>query len=75
MGQDVTEELGTICTALAGEVPAPTVFAGRLVFQRETALTHFLHDQTAYALQRRLLFHGVPVIILPVRVWDAAKRG
>ncbi len=75
LGTDVTEELGTICTALAGEVPAPTVFAGRLVFQRETALTHFLHDQTAYALQRRLLFHGVPVIILPVRVWDVAKRG
>ena len=70
---DVTQELERICTALAGEFPAPTVFTGRLVFQRERLLTRFLHDQTAYSLQRRLLFQGIPVIILPVRVWDIVK--
>ncbi|HEU4724959.1 MAG TPA: APC family permease [Candidatus Eisenbacteria bacterium] len=75
LGTDVTEELEGISTAIAGEFPAPTVFAGRLVFERETLLTRFLHDQTAYALQRRLLFHGIPVIILPVRVWDVVKAG
>ena len=73
LGTDVTQELERICTALAEEFPGPTVFAGRLVFQREILLTRSLHDQTAYSLQRRLLFHGIPVIILPVRVWDVAN--
>jgi hypothetical protein len=73
LGTDVTQELEKICTDLAGEFLIPTVFAGRLVFQREILLTRSLHDQTAYSLQRRLLFQGIPVIILPVRVWDIAK--
>ena len=73
LGTDVPQELEGICTTLAGEFPSPTVFAGRLVFQRELLITRSLHDQTANSLQRRLLFHGIPVIILPVRVWDVAN--
>jgi len=72
LGTDVTQELEAICTALAADFPSLTVFAGRLVFQRELLATRSLHDQTAYSIQRRLLFHGIPVIILPVRVWDVA---
>jgi hypothetical protein len=70
LGTDVTQELERMCTSLAEEFPSPTVFAGRLVFQKERYLTRSLHDQTAYSLQRRLLFQGIPVIVLPVRVWD-----
>jgi amino acid permease-like protein len=73
LGTDAAQELEGICTALAGEFPSPTVFAGRLVFQRELLITRSLHDQTAASLQRRLLFYGIPVIILPVRVWDVAN--
>ena len=72
LGTDVTQELEDLCIALAADFPSPTVFAGRLVFQRELLVTRSLHDQTAYSIQRRLLFHGIPVIILPVRVWDVA---
>jgi amino acid transporter len=75
LGTDVTQELENICLTIAGEFPRPTVFAGRIVFQREVLLTRYLHDQTAYSLQHRLLFHGIPVIILPVRVWDASGVG
>jgi hypothetical protein len=73
LGTDVTQELERMCTELAAEFPSPTVFAGRLVFQREGHLTRSLHDQTAYSLQRRLLFQGIPVIVLPVRVWDVDR--
>jgi hypothetical protein len=74
LGTDVTQELETMCTALAADFPSLTVFAGRLVFQRELLVMRSLHDQTAYSIQRRLLFHGIPVIILPVRVWDIAAK-
>jgi len=75
LGTDVPQELEQICTTLAGDFPSLTVFAGRLVFQRELMVTRSLHDQTAYSIQRRLLFHGIPVIILPVRVWDIGTVG
>ena len=70
LGTDVAQELEDICRSLGEEFPRLTIFAGRLVFQRETFVTRSLHDQTAYTLQRRLLFDGIPVIVLPVRVWD-----
>ena len=70
LGTDVAQELESMVRALGKEFPVLTVFAGRLVFQRETFATRSLHDQTATTLQRRLLFDGIPVIVLPVRIWD-----
>jgi hypothetical protein len=70
LGIDVAETLEDLCAALAAEVTQPVVFAGRLVFEQEKPLTRSLHDETAYSLQRRLLFRGIQVIILPVRVWE-----
>jgi len=46
------------------------VFAGQLVFQRETVFTRTLHHETAFSIQRRLQFAGIQVIILPIRVWQ-----
>ncbi|HTM00925.1 MAG TPA: APC family permease [Candidatus Omnitrophota bacterium] len=71
LGIDVAETLEELCAGIAAEVAQPVVFAGRLVFERERPLTRSLHDETAYSLQRRLLFRGIQVIILPVRVWES----
>jgi hypothetical protein len=49
------------------------VFAGQLVFQRVNALTRMLHQETAFAIQRRLQFAGIQVVILPIRVWEQRK--
>ena len=48
--------------------PKATFFAGQLVFQKDTWLHRLLHNQTAYSLQRRLQWAGVPMVILPTRV-------
>ena len=74
LGIDVTETLEGLCAELAAEVTQPIVFAGRLVFEEEKPLTRSLHDETAYGLQRRLLFRGIQVIILPVRVWEQPSQ-
>ena len=49
------------------------VFAGQLVFQRETLFTRTLHHETAFSIQRRLQFAGIQVIILPIRVWQRQR--
>lgn len=72
LGIDVAETLEELCARIASEVTQPVVFAGRLVFEEERPLTRSLHDETAYSLQRRLLFRGIQVIILPVRVWESS---
>jgi len=39
------------------------------VFRHETWYTRFLHNETAFAIQRRLQWRGLPMVILPVRVY------
>ena len=50
------------------ELPKSTFFAGQLIFQKDTWYQRLLHNQTAYSLQRRLQWDGLPMVILPTRV-------
>jgi amino acid transporter len=71
IGTDVVDELEQICRTVHRDFPKSVVFAGQLVFQRETWYGSLLHNQTAYSLQRRLQWDGVPMVILPTRVREA----
>lgn len=73
LGTDLIEELEQICHDLQKEFRRSIVFAGQLVFQRETIFTRTLHHETAFSIQRRLQFAGIQVIILPIRVWQKQK--
>jgi amino acid transporter len=68
IGTDVVDDLEQLCLEVARKFPKSTVFAGQLVFQRDSWLHRFLHNQTAYSLQRRLQWAGIPMVILPTRV-------
>jgi amino acid transporter len=71
IGTDVVDELEQLCRTVHRDFPKSVVFAGQLVFQRETWYGALLHNQTAYSLQRRLQWDGVPMVILPTRVREA----
>ncbi len=71
VGTDVVDELEQLCRVVHRDFPKAVVFAGQLVFQRETWYGALLHNQTAYSLQRRLQWDGVPMVILPTRVREA----
>lgn len=73
IGTDVIEELEQVCRLVARDFPKSIVFAGQLVFQRETWYGALLHNQTAFSLQRRLQWDGIPMVILPTRVRDEVK--
>jgi amino acid transporter len=68
VGTDAVDELERSCLEIARKFPKATFFAGQLVFQKDTWLHRFLHNQTAVSLQRRLQWAGVPMVILPTRV-------
>ncbi|MBI5905657.1 MAG: hypothetical protein HZB86_08940, partial [Deltaproteobacteria bacterium] len=48
--------------------PNITAFAGKLVFREENLVSRLLHNQTAFMAQTRLVFSGLPMIVLPIRV-------
>jgi K+ transporter len=65
---DVPTAVVDLCKSLTTEYPRVTVFTGQLVFHRETLVDKILHNQTAFAIQRRLQWEGVPTMIMPIRV-------
>ena len=68
IGTDVVEEASTLCLELAKENPRAVIFAGEVVFDEPGWFDRLLHNDTSYAIQRRLRFAGLPVVILPVRL-------
>jgi hypothetical protein len=68
VGTDAVDELERVCLEVSQEFPKSTVFAGQLVFHKETWIDRLLHNQTAFSLQRRLQWAGYPMVILPCRV-------
>jgi len=68
IGTDVVAELERLCLEVAKEFPLVTFFAGQLVFQRHRWYQPLLHNETAYALQKRLQLPGYTMVIMPARV-------
>lgn len=74
LGTDVVEELEVLCGQVAQEWDKKVYFMGQLAFEGETLWTRLLHNQTTFALQRRLLFNGLEAVILPIRVRAASAN-
>jgi amino acid transporter len=68
VGTDVVETATDLIESIVKEFPRSMVFAGQLVFRHETPFQRILHNETAFAIQRRLQFSGITAVILPVRV-------
>jgi amino acid transporter len=68
IGTDAVDELEDLCRQIARQYPKVVFFAGQLMFRRDAWHQRLLHNQTAYSLQRRLQWDGLPMVILPTRV-------
>jgi hypothetical protein len=67
IGTDAVEEAERLCLSVAEEFPRVTFFAGQVIFPREAWYHRLLHNQTAYAIQRRLQWAGRNLVILSAR--------
>jgi amino acid transporter len=68
IGTDAVDALEKVCMEVSQVFPKATFFAGQLLFHKETWIDRLLQHQTAFALQRRLQWAGLPMVILPCRV-------
>ena len=67
VGIEVVAKASELCEQIARIYPKATIFTGKLVFRQERFYYRFLHNETAQAIQRRLQWVGVPMVVLPIR--------
>ena len=67
-GTDPVDTLTNMCRALSGEFPHAVFFTSRLVFKADNLFIRLLHNQAALAIQRRLHFDGLQMVILPMKI-------
>jgi amino acid transporter len=67
-GADTVVALDELCAQVTAEFPNSVFFASKQLFEKETIFTRFLHNQTVFAIQRRLHLRGVPMVILPMKI-------
>ncbi len=67
VGTDLLDELVELCRKVKEELDRPIFFASKLVFPRENFANRLLHNQTPFALQRRLQMDGMQSVIIPVQ--------
>jgi hypothetical protein len=63
-------EAERICVELSHEFQQSVFFSAKLVFQKERWYQKILHSETANAIQNRLQFLGLSMVVLPIRVWN-----
>jgi amino acid transporter len=68
IGTDAVFELERLCRQVYLRFPLSVFFAGQLVVRQPTWWYRLLHNETAFAVQRRLQFDRLPMVILPTRV-------
>jgi len=66
-GTDVVDLAVPLCKKIAEEFPNSTFFTGQIVFRHENPFQKILHNETAFAIQRRLQYSGITTVIMPVR--------
>ncbi len=74
IGTEAVTELDRLCREVALRFPRAVFFAGKLIFQEESWYQRLLHNETAAAVERRLQFAGLTMIVMPVRMFHAAKQ-
>ena len=74
---DPVDGLYRVCVDLAKRYPHVMFFGGKLIWKRESWWQRILHNETAYQVQRRLQWKGLPMTVIPLRTGADApsKRG
>jgi amino acid transporter len=67
IGTDVVDMAVPLCQNIEKEFPNSTFFTGQIVFRHENPFQKILHNETAFAIQRRLQYSGITTVIMPVR--------
>lgn len=66
VGTDVVNEASELCVDISKQYPKAMFFAGEIIFEHPSWFDRILHNETGYAIQRKIRFAGLPMVILPL---------
>jgi amino acid transporter len=69
VGVDTIDEIEKMANEIGGEFDSVVFFSGKLMFKDENFLSRMLHNQASMAIQRRLLYSGYKMVVLPIRAY------
>ena len=70
IGTEAVTGVIKVCEEVRKEFPRSIFYLGQLVFESDRFYYRLLHNETAFAIQRRLQFAGLQAIVLPIRVLE-----
>ncbi len=68
VGTDPVDAIYRACMDTARKFPQVMFFGGKLIWKRESWWQRIMHNETAFQVQRRLQWKGLPMTIIPLRV-------
>jgi len=68
LGTDPVEESTRLAVKIRDRFPRSVFFAGKLLFEAEKWYYPLLHNETAFAITRRLQLQGIPMVVMPIRI-------
>jgi amino acid transporter len=68
VGTDLVESAANLCIDITKEFKQSTVFSGQITFTLEKFYHKLLHNQSAYAIQRKLQMAGINIVIMPIKI-------
>ena len=68
LGTDPVAEASGLCMSIREKYPKSVFFAGKLLFEAEKWYYPLLHNETAFAISRRLQLQGIPTVVMPIRI-------
>jgi len=74
IGTEAVEQVVKLSEEIRKEFPRSIFYLGQLVFENDRFYYRILHNDTAFAIQRRLQFAGLQAIVLPIRVLQSGRR-
>jgi len=75
IGTEAVQTVVELCEEVQHEFPRSIFYLGQLVFENDRVYYRLLHNETAFAIQRRLQFAGLQAVVLPIRVLAQKKGG
>jgi hypothetical protein len=74
IGREAVEQVVALAEEIRKDFPRAIFYLGQLVFENDRFYYKMLHNETAFAIQRRLQFKGLQAIVLPIRVLGSGRR-
>lgn len=68
VGVNIIDEAMQLIPGITERFPQAIFFGGQLSFEKNTLISHWLHNYTVFRLQKQFYDNGTPFFIIPIRV-------